>query len=295
MLGTRRSTGKSRASVQVSFGSERVRSSVVQTHQVAAQRVNHAVDGLVRHGLALVCPTPQDDRLAPLHQLVEELLDQGDLPMPARPLTRTVTAWPFARGIEGRVEGLQVALATDEPTLRTEPARRAERRERIRGRRRATEARQNVRLRWAASPARGRSSALHRASRSGGTPSTQSLGGSGSTRVLQREHFDAGPDEGRRPTRPRRASLRRCTSRTAGARLVERLLRRHVVRGADILVLLTKLVVGDPRRLRCTPKSRSTTRPSGVTSTLDGLMSRCSLSSGVKRDAPFDELAQRGS
>ena len=48
----------------------------VQTHQVAAQRVDHAVDGLVGHGLALVHAPPQDDRRALLHQLVEELLDQ---------------------------------------------------------------------------------------------------------------------------------------------------------------------------------------------------------------------------
>ena len=47
-----------------------------QAHQVAAQRIDDAVDRLVRDRLALVGPAAQDDRLAALDQLVEEVLDE---------------------------------------------------------------------------------------------------------------------------------------------------------------------------------------------------------------------------
>jgi hypothetical protein len=50
--------------------------------QVTAQRVDDRVDGLVRHGLPLVRPPSQDDRLAAVRETIEEVMDEGRLAHP---------------------------------------------------------------------------------------------------------------------------------------------------------------------------------------------------------------------
>ena len=73
-------------------------------------------------------------------------------------------------------------------------------------------------------------------------------------------------------------------------RLAVRLLGRHVRRRAHDCPRRLGVLTGARAASVATPKSRMTTRPSGVTRTLDGLTSRCSFPAACSASQPLDEL-----
>ncbi len=87
---------------------------LVDVHQMATQRVDHAVDGLVRDGLPLVRASAKDDRVAPPHEVVEEVLHEHRLARSGRPrkANRDVSSAPCQA--EGRAQRAQVRLTADE-------------------------------------------------------------------------------------------------------------------------------------------------------------------------------------
>ena len=87
---------------------------VGKVHQVSTERIDDAVDGLVRHRLPLVRLSSKHDRLAPLDQAVEKVLEQGRLAHArstahahGRPAAR-------ARDLERVAQRADVRLAPDE-------------------------------------------------------------------------------------------------------------------------------------------------------------------------------------
>ncbi len=65
---------------------------VVDVHQVAAERIDDAVEGLVGHRLSLVGAPSKHDRIPFFHPIVEKNAGGGSTcPSPDRPRTRTVT------------------------------------------------------------------------------------------------------------------------------------------------------------------------------------------------------------
>jgi len=83
--------------------------------QVPRERVDHAVDGLVRHGLALVAAAGEADRLAPPGEPGKEPLDERALPHARRPVDVHGDRAPEPRdGAERAGEGGELAQAADE-------------------------------------------------------------------------------------------------------------------------------------------------------------------------------------
>ena len=128
--------------------------------------------------------------------------------------------------------------------------------------------------RWAGSRC---SRARHKASRSGGTPWARADGEGGSTVPFIRRTSAAAPRTGARPT-------------SASNRTAPTPYQSHAAVGAApaacsgamyeaVPTIQSASSASSPARDRsiATPKSSNTTRPSGVTRTFDGLMSRCTL------------------
>ena len=123
------------------------------------------------------------------------------------------------------------------------------------------------------------SRARQSASSSAGTPSTHSDGGTGSCELFMRRGHRP-PIRRTVPSRrvPRRERRRRCTSPRPGSAPRPSLARAPCTgRCPRSRRPPTRLSSALRERSVATPKSRITTRPSWVTRTFDGLMSRCSF------------------
>ena len=100
-----------------SAGSGRRPRAPIEPHQVAAERVDDAVDRLVRDRLALVGAAAKDEGAA-AHELVEEVLHEGRLAHARRPGHAHGDRCASSDGVEGALQGLQRGLAADERGLR---------------------------------------------------------------------------------------------------------------------------------------------------------------------------------
>ena len=194
--GTLRRTGKRRASAQTSRGIDDRHALIDEPLQVAAQRVDHRVDGLVRNRLALVGAPAQDLGLDVLFELVDEVVHERRLAEARRAGDADGDRVPAARRLERVAKDAEVLL-------RVRRARGAPRTPPRGGSGRP--------LAWAARRRRisgpvGRSrasrlsSAQQRASSSGGTSPTHSLGAMGSSVRFMASTSTAAPANGGRPT-----------------------------------------------------------------------------------------------
>ena len=112
---TWRSTGKTSPSSAAPRGSRTAASASSRAPQVAGQRVDHAVEGLVGHRLALVAAPRQHHRAHPLAlELGGELAHQRDLAHARLAAHQHGRRPPAARGLEGVEQREQLGRAADE-------------------------------------------------------------------------------------------------------------------------------------------------------------------------------------
>ena len=98
---TRVSTGKSWQSAWMSLRQQLGRLLARQPSEVAAERVDQAVERLERHGLVLVAAAAQRHRAADLARCTK-LLDSAVLPMPVMPCRNTTTGAPSSVAANAR-------------------------------------------------------------------------------------------------------------------------------------------------------------------------------------------------
>ena len=104
MPSTRRSTGKTCASAPMFFGQRERLGARLQIRQVAAERVDHAVDGLVGHRLAGIRAPAQDEDVAAAIELVEEVVHHHRLAEARQAVDAHRDGAAFARRLEGVVK-----------------------------------------------------------------------------------------------------------------------------------------------------------------------------------------------
>ena len=262
MLSTRRSTGKTCASAQMSSGSVEASRRARRSHQVAAERVDDAVDGLVGHRLALVRAPAKDEDVAALARARRGSdARRPTCRCPTGPQTRTATGLPVARRLERVAQHVEVAVAADEQR-RLAVVCDSRGGSPVAGRR--AESAQDLRGRSAAPRAPARAAPCRGHPGPAGTPSTHADGGHGRDGVLECQHVDRRPGERRPPHHaPRRASRPTLyQSEAAIGRLARRLLRRHVRRPCRRPRPRSVGCASSRRSSVATPKSRMTTRPS---------------------------------
>ena len=207
-------------------------SGLFQLHEKATQRVDHAVECLVRHGLALVGAAPQDHRFAALRQPVEEVTRDGRLAHARLAAEANGDAAAGQHLVERRAQRASSALAADEHRVAVRVDDRRRRRERTIAPGRAEPPQISVPGgRFSGSSAR---SAAHSESRSAGIPETSSEGRRASRVVFCESTSTAEPSKGGRPVSASKSSTPTLYQSQAGVSASsESLLRRHVRHRSD--------------------------------------------------------------